>query len=158
MRLKYAEDFYIRALLKKVTLGEVMTSPAISLHEDAPFRQVVNILQRSRIRHLPIVNSKNEVVGILSQRDLYKIQPPHKNEDGVWVYDLDILDGFILRNVMVPNPFVLSKKSVLSEALGPMVRSKYGCIPVIDENKKLCGIITQYDILKIAYEILEEGK
>jgi CBS domain-containing protein len=158
MRLKYAEDFYIRALLKKVTLKEVMTSPAIFVHEDAPFRQVVKLLQEERIRHIPIVNSDKTVVGIISQRDLYKIQPPHKNEDGVWVYDLDMIDGFILRNVMIQNPFVLSDSCLLADAIGPMVQRKYGCIPVIDQYKKLCGIITQYDILKMAQQILEEGK
>lgn len=158
MRLKYAEDFYIRALLKKVTLKEVMTSPAIFVHEDAPFRQVVKLLQEERIRHIPIVNSDKTVVGIISQRDLYKIQPPHKNEDGVWVYDLDMIDGFILRNVMIQNPFVLSDSCLLADAIGSMVQRKYGCIPVIDQHKKLCGIITQYDILKMAQQILEEGK
>ena len=158
MRLKHAEDFYIRALLMKVKLAEVMTSPSISVHANAPFRDVVKLLHERRIRHLPVVNSNNEVVGVISQRDLYKIQPPHKNEDGVWVYDLDAIDDFILQNVMILNPFTLSSENTLAEAIGPMVRSKYGCIPVVDQDKKLCGIITQFDILKIAYQILEEGK
>ena len=62
--------------------------------------------------------SNNEVVGVISQRDLYKIQPPHKNEDGVWVYDLDAIDDFILQNVMILNPFTLSSENTLAEAIG----------------------------------------
>ena len=158
MRLKYAEDFYIRSLFNKVKLGEVMTSPSISVLAEAPFRDVVKIFQERRIRHLPVVNSKNEVVGLMTQRDLYKIQPPHKNEDGEWVYDYDILDGFIFKNIMIKNPFVLSQDSMLAEAIIVMVHNKYGCIPVVDAAKKLCGIITQFDILRIAAQILEEGK
>ena len=158
MRLKYAEDYHIRVLLKKVKLHEVMTTPVVFVNVRSPFRDVVNILHQRRIRHLPVVNSEMEVVGIISQRDLYKLQPPHKNEEGVWIYDMDVMDGFILDKAMTPNPFTLSRHSLLAEAILPMVTQKYGCIPIIDESKKLCGIITQYDILKIAFEILQEGQ
>ena len=158
MRLKYAEDFYIRTLLNKVKLKEAMTSPSISIDVEAPFREVAKICQERRIRHLPVVNSRKEVVGLMTQRDLYKIQPPHKNMDGNWVYDYDMLDGIILKDVMVSNPFTLSQESTVAQAIGPMVRNKYGCIPIVDGDNKLCGIITQYDMLKIAFDILEEGK
>ena len=135
-----------------------MTTPAISLNCEAPFREVVMILQTRRIRHLPLVNKAGEVVGIISQRDVYKLQPPHKNEEGQWVYDLDVMDGFILSSVMTPNPFTLTSQSLLAEAISVMVQRKYGCIPIIDDKKKLCGIITQYDILRIAFDILQEGQ
>lgn len=158
MRLKYAEDYYIRALFKKVKLHEVMATPVVFVNVRAPFRDVVGLLHERRIRHLPVVNSEMEVVGIISQRDLYKLQPPHKNEEGVWIYDMDVMDGFILDKAMTPNPFTLSRQSFLAEAIPPMVTHKYGCIPIVDESKKLCGIITQYDILKIAFEILQEGQ
>lgn len=158
MRLKYTEDFYIRSLFNKVKLKEVMTSPAIAIHADAPFREVVKFLGEKKIRHLPVVNSQNEVVGLITQRDLYKIQPPHKNEDGDWVYDTDQLDGIILSSVMVVNPFTLDCEKTLAQAIEPMVRNKYGCIPVVDGQKKLCGIITQFDLLKLAFQIIEEGK
>lgn len=157
MRLKYAEDFYIRALLKKVKLEEVMTTPAVSIDVESPFREVVKLLHEKRFRHLPVINSRKQVVGIISQRDLYKTQPPHKNEDGVWVYDLEMIDGYILRNVMVPEPFTLKKTALLAEAIEAMVRNKYGCVPVIEEDGRLCGIITKFDILRIAFEILQEG-
>ena len=158
MRLKYTEDFYIRSLFNKVMISEIMTTPAISLNCEAPFREVVMILQTRRIRHLPLVNKAGEVVGIISQRDVYKLQPPHKNEEGQWVYDLDVMDGFILSSVMTPNPFTLTSQSLLAEAISVMVQRKYGCIPIIDDKKKLCGIITQYDILRIAFDILQEGQ
>lgn len=158
MRLKYAEDFYIRSLLNKVKLQDVMSSPAISIKVDSHFTEVAKIFVSKKIRHLPIVNSQSEVVGLITQRDLYKILPPHKNEDGNWEYDLDALDGVILQNVMTSNPFTLMRDRPLAEALEPMVRHKYGCIPIIDQDKKLCGILTQFDLLKMSYDILQEGK
>jgi len=158
MRLKYAEDFHIRSLLNKVKLREIMSSPAISIRADSPFREVAKFFVQKKIRHLPVINSLQEVVGIITQRDLYKIQPPHKTEDGQWEFDLEALDGFILQNVMVSDPFTLTQDHTLADAIGPMVRHKYGCIPIVDDNKKLCGILTQFDLIKLAFEILEEGK
>ncbi len=158
MRLKYAEDFYVRSLLNKVTLKEVMTSPTISIDVKAPFSQVAKHFQQYRIRHLPVTNQKKEVVGIISQRDLYKIQPPHKNIDGQWVFDYEVLDDIILGNVMTTEPFIMNQNCTLAQALDPMVRNKYGCVPVINDEKQLCGILTQFDILKIGFQILQEGK
>lgn len=156
MQLNHSEDYYIRALLNKVKLKEIMSSPAISVSVHAPFREVARLLQQHRIRHLPIVNSANEVVGLMTERDLYKIQPPHKLEDGTWTYDWEILDGVILQNVMIPYPFTLSTEDTVAAAVTEMVRKKYGCVPVVDAGKTLCGIVTQYDILKIAVAILQE--
>ncbi len=156
MAIKYTESYYVRVLLNKVQLKEIMTSPPISVREDAPFSLVAEKIEGNRIRHLPIVDKDNKLVGIMSQRDLYKIQPPHKLEGGEWYYDKEMLDGIILRTVMTPNPFALKPDNTVGQAIIAMVNHKYGCIPVVDDKRTLLGIVTQIDILKMAVAILVE--
>ncbi len=149
-----AESFYIKKLLTGIKIAEVMTTPAFSIRGDAHFSDVVRLFNEHRIRHLPVVNEQKKVIGIISQRDLFKIHSPRRLEDGSWYYDPQELDEIHLSAVMTHAPFVLSENHSVAEALIPMVKSKYGCIPVSDSSGKLVGIITQYDILKMAVTIL----
>ena len=111
-------------------------------------------MQQHRIRHLPIVNSANEVAGLTQSAISTKSSLPKTG--GRDLTRLETLDGVILQNVMTPYPFTLSTEDTVAVAVTEMVRKKYGCVPVVDAGKKLCGIVTQYDILKIAVAILQE--
>src|SRR3989338_663504 len=149
MDLKHSEDFFIRTLLNKVKLQEIMVDRVIAIREDESFSRVEEIFRERHIRHLPVVNSEFKLVGIITQRDLYRITPPRKDDEGKMVYDKEILDGYILKNVMTKNPFSLSPNNTVAEALLVMVDKKFGCIPITDQFKTLVGIVTQIDILRI---------
>ncbi len=156
MDLKHSEDYYVRVLLNKVKLKEVMVQNPITLRVDERFSRVEEVLREKHIRHLPIVDKEGFLVGIVTQRDLYRIQSPRKDEDGNWFYDKESLDNFILEHVMTKNPFTLSPESTVAEALLAIVDKKYGCIPIADKNRRLYGIVTQIDILRFGAAILRE--
>ncbi|HSA31323.1 MAG TPA: CBS domain-containing protein [Candidatus Omnitrophota bacterium] len=151
------ESAQVKKLLKELKISEVMTSPAVSIRADAHFSDVVRLFNAHRIRHLPVVNEHQKVIGIVSQRDLFKIQSPRRLEDGSWYYDPQELDSIRLSSVMTHGPFVLFQDQSVADALVPMVKFKYGCIPVTDSSEKLVGIITQYDILKMAVDVLNRS-
>ena len=156
IKLKRPENYYIRKLLKDVKLKEIMTDRIVTVHVDALFSEVAEKLTNHGFRHLPIINDEKQLVGLITERDLFKIQAPRRLEDGSWYFDKDMLDAVILRTVMTQNPFTMHPDDSLGEAVVQMVRKKYGCIPVVDQNGRLCGIITQMDILKIAAQIYLE--
>ena len=155
-KLKYSEDYYVRILLNKVKLSEVMTSPVISVKENAPFHEVADKIQRNKIRHLPVVDKDDRIIGLMTERDLHKIQSPRKLEDGTWYYDPAMLDNFNLTHVMIKDPLTLHPDDSVAEAILKMVQKKYGCIPVVDQAGKLCGIVSYVDLLKLAAQIIEE--
>ena len=68
------------------------------------------------------------------------------------VYDKMDLDRYILKYVMTKEVVTLSPNSTLRNAIDLMTVAKYGCIPIVDDNKYLLGIITQIDILKAVTE------
>ena len=63
--------------LDSLLIGDVMISPVITLKESAftDFFSVVNLLQQHKIRHLPMVNDQNQIVGLLTNESL--LQTPH---------------------------------------------------------------------------------
>lgn len=155
--LKYPEDYYIRKLLYKVKLVDIMIDKLITVRVDEPFSHVEQKLREHGIRHLPVVDKDFKLVGIVTQRDLFRTCPPRKDDEGKLIYDKEILDGFILEYVMTKNPIALTPSHTAADALLLMVDKKYGCIPVVDKYQTLCGIITQIDMLRIAAQIVREG-
>ncbi len=52
------------------TVGDVMTSPAVTISESMRLEQVAELLTRQRIRRVPVVSAAGTVVGIVSRRDV----------------------------------------------------------------------------------------
>lgn len=138
--------------LHKVFLKDIMVKKACTINIDEPFSRVWDILRSLSIRHLPVVDDNGILKGIVTQRDLYRIVSPHKTMEGELVYDKMDLDRHILKYVMTKDVVTLSPEHTLRHAIDLMINSKYGCIPIVDDNNCLLGIITRVDALKAAAE------
>lgn len=156
LQLKHGEDYYIKILLKETKLRDIMTEKVVAISIDAPFREVPKKFQEHGIRHLPVIDAKGQLMGLMSQRDFFKIIPPKKLMDGQWCYDEESLDGIILAYVMTKEVLCMGPDDTVGDALVQMVKNKYGCIPIVDGKNILKGIITQYDILSAAAQIYLE--
>ena len=134
--------------MKSISLREVMNRPvaAIGIHE--AFSAVEEKLRTKKIRHLPVLDEEHRVVGLISQRDLFRIVSPRRTEDGEEVYDPAALDRILLAKVMTHPVVTLRAEDSLAAAVKLMSRDKLGCIPIVDAERRLLGIITKTDILK----------
>jgi len=139
--------------LQRSQIKDFMSTNIVTINVNSPFSLVPEKLQHFRIRHLPIVDEHNKLVGLMTERDLYKIISPRKLDTGEWYYDKEALNKVILKHVMNINLSTLTPENSLGEALVTMAESKYGSIPIIDENGILKGIITRQDILEITAQI-----
>ena len=138
----------IKELLRSTELKDIMATKVITVHEHDEFHVVWEKFEVHGIRHLPVVNGHGCVVGLISQRHLYKVHSPRHLEDGSWYYDPEMLDGFILKNVMITDPFLLTSEKTLEVAMDAMVQFKYGCVTIVDNNLMPIGIITRIDVIK----------
>ena len=137
-----------REKLKEVRVKDIMVAPVITIQDSDDFHMVQDKFATHDIRHLPVVEAHGILVGLITQRSLYKIHSPRRLEDGSWYYDKDLLDGFILKNVMVKDPVILKADNTLLEAIDAMSRLKLGSIPVVDDLRRPVGMITGGDVLK----------
>jgi CBS domain-containing protein len=61
-----------RQQAQAVTAGELMNSPAITIHPDAPLGAAARLMNGHRLRWLPVVDPAGELIGIVSRRDLLR--------------------------------------------------------------------------------------
>ena len=149
---------FFRKLFTEKKLSDILKTPVISVGEYDPFSSVYEKFHDHGIRHLPVVNETNKVIGLITQRDFYRIHSPRRLLDGENYYDKETLNSFILKNVMTPNPFTLTPEHSIADCLKAMADFKYGCVPVVNQYKELVGIVTNTDILKFASDILADDK
>ena len=134
--------------MKNVLLKELMVKNPATLDIDAPFRKVAELFLAKRIRHLPVLDKEKKLVGIISQRDLNQVAAPRRTLEGEYIYDTDILDRFILQRIMVKEVAALKADDTLSKALELLIDRKIGCIPIIDHDNRVIGILSYIDVLQ----------
>lgn len=104
-----------------------------------------DIMNMERIRHLPVIDGKR-LVGILSQRDLFKdslasILGFKEKSKKAFLKTVDI------EEIMTNEVITTSPETDIEIAGRIMLEKKIGCLPVV-ENDILVGIITETDILR----------
>lgn len=166
MSIDYTPFVSLSDGLVQVNLEEVMVAPALTLYEDQELSEAEELFIQQGIFYLPVLSRENKVVGLLSRRYIYKTRSPRKimNKDmqyapGILVdgdsyYNKDVLDSYILRQVMVPNPLTLGPKDSLAQAVLIMAKRKIGCIPIVREDKSICGVISEQEIIQFFADII----
>ncbi|HCM42397.1 MAG TPA: CBS domain-containing protein [Candidatus Omnitrophota bacterium] len=133
--------------MRDILLKEIMVQKVIVAHVKDSLSSVEEKMRLYKIRHLPVVDSDNKLIGIVTYRDLLTASPPHRTEEG-FVFDKEQMDQFILKGIMTESPQTLTTEDTIAHAVAMMARDKFGCIPIVDSEKVLVGIVTQIDILK----------
>ena len=126
-------------------IRDVMSAPVVTVGVNDCLKVAVDITREQGFRHLPVVDSKGAIVGVLSDRDL---------RDLIVVYDESTENGedyWIpsytgIREVMADKPVVVSPGVDVREAVRIMREGRFSCIPVLSTGR-LVGIVTSTDLL-----------
>jgi CBS-domain-containing membrane protein len=57
----------------RLTAEELMTSPAVTIHPDAPIPRAASVMHSHHVRRLPVVDPAGKLLGIVSRRDLLTV-------------------------------------------------------------------------------------
>jgi acetoin utilization protein AcuB len=129
-----------------------MTTEVITVGEDTPMMKASIIMKEKKIRSLPVVNKKGELVGIVTDRDLRAALPSKATT--LDVYELNYLIYAIeIREIMTGNPVFVRPDETVEFAAILMLENKISALPVISGTHSIIGIITQTDIFKVLINI-----
>ncbi|MDP6580429.1 MAG: CBS domain-containing protein [Vicinamibacterales bacterium] len=130
-------------VVKELMSGNVTTlgrNDRLSLAED--------LMHASRIRHLPVLNEGGQLVGILSQRDLFHSALVRALGFGTTAKD-KMLQSIAVKNVMTDHVHTTTPDTPVTEAARMMLEHKVGCLPVM-QSDELVGILTEGDFVAAA--------
>jgi len=136
---------------------DLMSWPVITVFENSTIGEALDVLRRKNIRHLPVIDLEQSLVGVVSETDLIKVFPNGKE---LSTFETNLLARTPVSRVMCPNPVVASPGDILEQAALVMRTSRISCLPVLDENRKLIGLLSKNDILDAFIDsmgLYEEG-
>ncbi len=110
------------------------------------------LMQEHGIRHLPILDEKDRLVGVITQRSLMQAVPSDVSQFGPFVLNY-ILAKIKVRSVMVKNVITIDENTAIEEAARIMADKRIGCLPVMRQDE-LVGIISDNDLFNIMVGLL----
>jgi acetoin utilization protein AcuB len=129
-----------------------MTPNPVTITPDTSVPDAFRIIREKRIRHLPVVDKKGKLVGIVARTDLLHASPSAATTLSVFEINY-LLANLHVREVMSSPPITVSEDAPLEEAARVMVENKIGCLPVMRDGV-LIGMITETDIFETFVEVL----
>lgn len=129
-------------------VGNWMTRDPISVREDVSALEAFDRMVDAGIRHLPVVDGGRRVVGIVSIDDLRAafpfdvstVRPFGPNER-------DAAQDYRVSDAMTWAPQTARASDPLEEAVHRLAEFRIGCLPVVDEDERLEGILSETDAL-----------
>jgi len=129
------------------TVAQLMSTDLFTAHPDDLVDLAASVMEWRHIRHVPVEDDEGRLVGLISHRDLLRL----------------LAQGLLSRSakevtvkeIMIRDLMTVAPGTSALEAMAIMRRRKVGCLPVV-ENDRLVGIVTTYDFLSLAAEIIEE--
>jgi len=124
--------------------AQIMTTPVVSLQAQMPAREALKVLNENNFRHVPVLSSYNQLIGMISDRDIYRCMC---GSDAVCLHCSSTKEEVLVENVMKDQVLAANIDTDARYIARLFVEQRVGAMPVV-ENDQLVGIVTRSDILK----------
>jgi acetoin utilization protein AcuB len=133
-----------------------MTRKVITVDQEANIFDAQELMAKNNIRHLPIVDQNQHLIGIVTDRDIRSALPYRFLEKSP--SEKEKFAALKVKDVMAKNPITISPTYTIQDALLMIQNSKVGALPVVDDERRLKGIISVRDLLRAFINVLGIGQ
>jgi CBS domain-containing protein len=137
-------------------VSDLMTTAVFTLRLDKQVFIAQQIMDWAHIRHVPVVDHLGRVVGLVSHRDILRASVSTVSSKVAKLEQRQHLAGIAVREIMQAKVRTISPDTSVQEAAKLMLKEKIGCLPVVNAEQELLGVITEHDMLRLV-EHLPEG-
>lgn len=122
---------------------QIMSAPVVMIHRDESPLRAWGIMSEHQIRHLPVIDDRRNLLGVLSEADVLRYLRFEKNQPSAKLPDS-------VGNLLSKDQKILTAGSMtdIRKLAETMTRNRVGSMPILEENGRLVGIVTRSDILK----------
>ena len=155
------------------TVQDIMTEEVVCLQEQDDLAKVMETMQKGEFRHVPILDKQERVVGIVSDRDVLRHLPylPYTQRQRALqaetfrslLFSVDPKDPSLklpLSRVMTVDVIDVLPSCSFYDAAKKMHEKKVSCLPVLNNEKEIQGIVTTMDVMRsllAAYELSDRA-
>ncbi|MCX3059888.1 CBS domain-containing protein [Streptomyces sp. GXMU-J5] len=135
-------------------VSDVMSHTVVSVGRDAPFKEIVALMDEWRVSALPVLEGENRVVGIVSEADLlpkeeFRDADPTRQDQMRRLTDLVKAGALGAGELMTSPAICVRPDATLAEAARLMAQHQVKRLPVVTAQGELEGIVSRTDLLKV---------
>ena len=134
----------ISLVIGPTEVADVMTGKVVTLSPHHGFNEVTNLMNDRSFRHCVVVDNQGRVVGVISDRDILRALARNPNSRTK-----------SLEQIMTRNPITVKRNTPIIDAVSKILSKRINCLPVIEDDGSVCGIVTSTDLLKSYLKLLE---
>lgn len=139
-------------------IKEVMTRDVTSISPQISAKEALDLLLKMEISGLPVIDEKNKLVGMFTEKDILRnVLPSYIEKVGRFVYEenpkligkkFQYLKDLSVSKLMCKDVVTVDENTSLCEVARLMLTQKVRRIPVLDKEKKVLGIVAREDIIR----------
>jgi CBS domain-containing protein len=130
------------------TVGQIMTTDLFTVQPETLVDLAASVMEWRHVRHVPVEDADGRLVGLVSHRALLRlVARGHADARN---------DPIAVRDIMTVSPITVTPDTPCLDAIEVMREHLVGCLPVVDDEDRLVGIVSERDFMQIAERLFEE--
>ncbi|MEU6379799.1 CBS domain-containing protein [Streptomyces sp. NPDC046909] len=135
-------------------VSDVMTHTVVAVGRDAPFKDIVKLIQQWKVSALPVLEGEGRVIGVVSEADLlpkeeFRDSDPDRQTQMRRLPDLAKAGALTAGELMSAPAVTVHADATLPEAARIMALRKVKRLPVVNDVGMLEGVVSRADLLKV---------
>ena len=125
-------------------VADVMIAKVVTLSTHHGFDDAVRLMKDRHFRHCIVVDMQGKLCGVISDRDILRAMARNGQSRSK-----------SLDQIMTRNPVTVKRHTTILDAVSKIISKKINCLPVVEDDDTVCGIVTSTDLLKSYQQVLE---
>ncbi len=133
-----------------VPVSVIMTRDPVTVTEDATLTRIQSILNNNHFHHLPVVDNKGNLLGIISKEDIGRATYLLSINTGGREFSKREMATVTAKHMMSTYPVFLQPEDSVDLAADIFLANKFHALPILDDGQ-LVGILTTHDLVRYAF-------
>lgn len=139
--------------MRRQTVGDVMTQAVVSAYQNAKFREIARVMVDREITAMPVIDKRHRVIGVVSETDLVAEEATEHPEKRHWPSRRrgrrSRGTATTAAELMTTPAVTVGPGTTVVQAARLLGLHRLKRLPVVDDEGRLLGIVSQRDLLRV---------
>lgn len=144
--------------MQDVKVSDLMTRKVVTLHREQSLTLADELMRLDRVRHLPVVDESGKLVGLVTHRDLLAAHLGSftRLNPETALAAIDLRFAIPVERIMTTDVWSVRAETPAVDTAQLLHDNRFGCAPVVDDQRHIIGIVTEADFLRLVLDMLAQ--
>lgn len=131
-------------------IREIMTTNLVTVAPKENARRIKEIFESNGFHHIPVVDTGENLVGIISKEDFFKVSYILSMQTTGRTWSEKEYESLHAEDFMTKYPLFLDPDDTIGLAADIFLANKFHALPIVEDGQ-LLGLVTTHDLLKFSF-------